>query len=317
MDEDAIERTCNRQCSGIARRRVFTLASERVLEAAQRNHSMDASNPYQSPSSTVLPPEEFSAVDVLSTSGRIGRIRYLAFSMGVGVLTMIAAGIGGGLGAALQAETVTYVVLGLAYLFAFVLSIMLTIQRCHDFNQSGWLSLLYLVPFVSLIFVFLPGTQGPNRFGNQTPPNSTALVVFGLFLPVVAFVGLLASVSLPAYNEYIDNANMAKVNSHYEEGARFVANEMRKHNTAAALGRAELELPADAAGWIAALNPSDVKSPDGTHAYVPAGSETSDNGAIGVAVSGSVATHDLSVELRRPAFVDMEAASTAIRLNEI
>ncbi len=266
MGEHAIARMRNTQDREIARGCAFGIASELIEGATARTCTMDASNPYQSPAAPVLPPDEFSAVDVLSTSGRIGRVRYLAFGMGIGLLTVLAGGIGGALGGALQSETVTYAVIGLGYLVAVVLQIMLTIQRCHDFNQSGWLSLLYLVPVVGLIFVFVPGTQGPNRFGNQTPPNSSALVVFGLFLPAVALVGLLVAVALPAYNAYIDLANTAKVNSHYEEGARFVGNEMRKYNTARALGRSDAALPADSAAWIASLNPDDVKSPDRTHA---------------------------------------------------
>ena len=180
---------------------------------------MDANNPYQSPTTPVLPAEAFDSVNIFSTSGRIGRIRYLAFGMGIGLLTLIAGGIGAALGGALQSETITYAVFGLGYLVAVGLQIMLTIQRCHDFNRSGWLALIYIVPLVSLIFYFVPGTQGPNRFGNQTPPNSTGLVVFGLYLPI-ALVGILAALGLPGSNKYIDNANMARVNSHYEEGAR-------------------------------------------------------------------------------------------------
>ena len=42
---------------------------------------------------------------------------------------------------------------------------------------------------------------------------------------VVAIIGILAAVALPAYQDYIRNSNMSKVNAHYEEGARFVANE--------------------------------------------------------------------------------------------
>ena len=34
---------------------------------------------------------------------------------------------------------------------------------------------------------------------------------------VVAIIGILAAVALPAYQSYIDTANMGKVNSHYEE----------------------------------------------------------------------------------------------------
>ncbi len=38
---------------------------------------------------------------------------------------------------------------------------------------------------------------------------------------VVAIIGILAAVALPAYQDYIKNANMAKVTSHFEEGTRY------------------------------------------------------------------------------------------------
>ena len=37
---------------------------------------------------------------------------------------------------------------------------------------------------------------------------------------VVAIIGILAAVALPAYQDYIASANMTKVNSHYEEAIR-------------------------------------------------------------------------------------------------
>jgi prepilin-type N-terminal cleavage/methylation domain-containing protein len=37
---------------------------------------------------------------------------------------------------------------------------------------------------------------------------------------VVAIIGILAAVALPAYQDYIKTANMAKVNAHFEEAKR-------------------------------------------------------------------------------------------------
>ena len=53
---------------------------------------------------------------------------------------------------------------------------------------------------------------------------------------VVAIIGILAAVALPAYQDYIRNANMAKVTSHYEEGSRYVQNELRKIQAGMAMG---------------------------------------------------------------------------------
>lgn len=42
-------------------------------------------------------------------------------------------------------------------------------KRWHDFDKSGWLTLLVIIPFVGFIVLIvlgcIPGTPGPNRFG--------------------------------------------------------------------------------------------------------------------------------------------------------
>ena len=123
-------------------------------------------NPYGAPRAAVRDTEEFQPVRIFAVSGRLGRARYIVYSMVLTFLIMAVAGILGGL---LGPAGVAVMVV--AYIAMFTISIMLTIQRSHDFNMSGWFSLLALVPLVNLIFWFIPGTDGPNRFGAKTPPD--------------------------------------------------------------------------------------------------------------------------------------------------
>jgi uncharacterized membrane protein YhaH (DUF805 family) len=91
-----------------------------------------------------------------------------------------------------------------------VLSFMLAIQRAHDFNASGWLGLLGLIPLVNLIFWFVPGTDGPNRFGHKTPPNSWGTVAAACIIPTIFVIGIVAAVAIPAYQDYAKRAATQK-----------------------------------------------------------------------------------------------------------
>jgi uncharacterized membrane protein YhaH (DUF805 family) len=158
-------------------------------------------NPYQAPGAPVADAgNEVQPVKALSISGRIGRARYIAYGTGYYVLfgaLMALSGLLGSVGGVLM------IVLWLALM---VIAFMLTIQRCHDFNVTGWLSLLMLVPLANLIFLFIPGTDGPNRFGAPTPPNSVGVLIVAWLFPVVALIGIIAAVSLPAYQDYTKRA---------------------------------------------------------------------------------------------------------------
>jgi uncharacterized membrane protein YhaH (DUF805 family) len=51
---------------------------------------------------------------------------------------------------------------------SFIPSLAVIVRRLHDQDKSGWFVLLGLVPIaniVLLVFMFLEGTKGPNRFG--------------------------------------------------------------------------------------------------------------------------------------------------------
>ncbi|MCR5177136.1 MAG: DUF805 domain-containing protein [Anaerovibrio sp.] len=52
-----------------------------------------------------------------------------------------------------------------------VLSFFNSIKRAHDLDKSGWLTLLFFIPFVNiaiaLYFLFAKGTYGPNKYGDD------------------------------------------------------------------------------------------------------------------------------------------------------
>ncbi len=160
-------------------------------------------NPYQAPKAAVADAEteEYQPVKVFSTTGRIGRLRYIAYTVGLTFLIMLVAGFV----AALLGPAGVFVTV-VAWGLILVISVMLTIQRAHDFNTSGWLALLIIIPLVSLIFWFIPGTVGSNRFGAKTPPNSTGVIIGACILPIIAIVGIMAAIALPAYSDYAKRA---------------------------------------------------------------------------------------------------------------
>jgi uncharacterized membrane protein YhaH (DUF805 family) len=161
-----------------------------------------AVNPYAAPKAAVADAatSEVQPVKIFSVSGRIGRARYIANIIGLyivfGALVVGLSAVAGPLGA----------VLWIGYM---VLAFMLTIQRCHDFNTSGWLSILVLVPLVNLIFWFIPGTDGRNRWGPPTPPNSIVTLVLVWLFPALVVVGIVAAIAIPAYQDYAKRAQQA------------------------------------------------------------------------------------------------------------
>jgi uncharacterized membrane protein YhaH (DUF805 family) len=159
-------------------------------------------NPYETPKAAVADTtQHFQPVKLFSVSGRIGRARYIAYGLGFWFLIgLIANALAPMLG------PVGPVVSVVALIALTVIGFMLTIQRCHDFNTTGWLSLLVLVPLANLIFWIIPGTDGPNRFGAPTLPNSVLVIIAACLVPVVFIGGVLAAIAIPAYQGYVKRA---------------------------------------------------------------------------------------------------------------
>ncbi|MBS7664189.1 DUF805 domain-containing protein [Pseudomonas lalucatii] len=148
-----------------------------------------ANSPYATPRATVaeaLPP--VGELNVFSLDGRIGRLRYLAWSL---MLTLAFAGV---MAVVAIAATVSDLLGGLltlgVVLGMLVVSVQIGAQRLHDIGWSAWLLLLNLVPVVNSIFWLLmlvvPGSTGANRYGPPPPANGLAVkLLAGLFLALL------------------------------------------------------------------------------------------------------------------------------------
>ena len=99
---------------------------------------------------------------------------------------------------------------------------------------------------------------------------------------VVAIIGILAAVAIPAYQDYIQNANAAKVKSAYESAVKATGAHLANQQTKIALGQSA-SWPADASAIYAIVNPQSVNGPDGTAQF--AGTAVDADGTIGVAVA--------------------------------
>ena len=177
---------------------------------------MESASPYSPPQTDLLTnQEEFGPIKILTAKGRIGRLRYIAYTIGVSlfvylvtmaVVAMVA------VGAESSPEQVggaVLVVMVLGYGAMLLINVLLTIQRSHDFNTTGWLSLVLLLPLVPLIFWFIPGSEGANRFGPPPPPNKGAAVAVVVILLVLVVGAILAAIAIPAYQEYVARATAA------------------------------------------------------------------------------------------------------------
>ena len=166
-----------------------------------------AATPYATPKAAVaeaLP--EFGELKAFTTDGRIGRLRYLAWSMVLMLACLPLFGIAGGFFAA--SEILGGLLMVLVGIAVAVVGIMFGVQRLHDIGWSGWLLLVTLVPIVggvfSLLMFIIPGSTAANRFGPPPPPNSRAVKILALLWVAIIVIAIVAAIALPAYMGYAD-----------------------------------------------------------------------------------------------------------------
>lgn len=179
--------------------------------------------------SNVPSEDETYSPQIISIHGRLGRLRYLAYTWISAILLSIVSGIVAAIAipffmkAGLVRSTFFVIAVSiLIYLPIIAASLVYTKRRLNDLNFSGWLGLLMLIPFLNLLFglylVFAPGSSGNNRYGAKPEKNSGLLVVAGILLPLV-MIGILAASAIPAYKNYIERAKAEKAAAAVEHQA--------------------------------------------------------------------------------------------------
>ena len=206
----------------------FSLAETHETDSSDSGFSRTDASPYAPPRSPVgddLP--EYSTLNVFTIVGRIGRLRYLAWTLVLTVAMLVASGIIATASFAVATASPTAGVilgslLGFALFVAMVwVSVQIGVQRLHDLGWSGWMYLLNLVPLVNSIFplllLVLPGNAGANQYGAPPPRNSTAVkVLASLWL---AFIPLMLIIVMTlGMNGYLDQLE-ANVDSSYESSS--------------------------------------------------------------------------------------------------
>jgi uncharacterized membrane protein YhaH (DUF805 family) len=172
---------------------------------------MESTSPYSPPQTELVgDQEEYGQVKLLSSNGRIGRLRYIAYTIGISLLCYLVMAMLSGLVGMILTEQQAGLFLIVIFLLGFggmiFINVLLTIQRSHDFNVTGLLSVILVIPLVPLIFWIIPGTEGANKFGPPPPPNKGAGVIVIVLLLLLFILGILAAIAIPAYQEYMARA---------------------------------------------------------------------------------------------------------------
>jgi len=175
--------------------------------------TMDSANPYSTPDAELNHgQDELYTPSILSFNGRIGRLRYLAYGMGLNTLLMVVMGIVIGvtmgtsafMGGSPEGMSMTAMLIGSVFYIGIILvSIMFAKRRLNDLNRSGWWCLLIFVPLANLLFaiyvMFFPGTDGDNNWGPAPAANSIGVLILGWMIPALCVLGIIAAIAIPQF----------------------------------------------------------------------------------------------------------------------
>lgn len=175
---------------------------------------------YRAPAADVVVQHgEFDESSMFTPAGRAGRLRYFGYAMVFAFLASLVMGILSGIFAAIGGSsntgfTAAGIIPMVAYLAISAMTIIFMIKRLHDLNWTGWISLLSVVPLVNVllavILIFVPGTPGPNKYGPPPRPENSVVAIVVVTLFLVAFIGIIAAIAIPAYNDFVNRAQQVQ-----------------------------------------------------------------------------------------------------------
>ena len=180
---------------------------------------MPEQNPYLTPEAPLeTSQKQFYQPKVFAFNGRIGRLRYLAYGIGVNlVLMLLLMPIMGGTMAFANTggqSAIGMLAMAAFYIATFIFSVMFGKRRLNDLNRSGWWFLLLFVPIVNLLMtiylIFFPGTDEINDFGPVPVENSLGVKALAFLLPIF-IIGILAAIAIPAYQGYVIRAQQSQM----------------------------------------------------------------------------------------------------------
>lgn len=141
--------------------------------------------------------------------GRIGRLRYMAYSFALGVLVVLCMAVL----MTMVGESAAGLALvqGLGVLASLAASLIVGARRLHDMGRKSWLAGGLIVPFVNIAvalwLVCAPGDARANRYGPAPGRNTRGLIVLAWAIPVIFLAGLLAAIVLAPHKSAVQRAH--------------------------------------------------------------------------------------------------------------
>jgi uncharacterized membrane protein YhaH (DUF805 family) len=186
------------------------------------------SNPYAAPDAVLseITDDEPYEPQILSVKGRIGRLRYLAYSWGITFVLMIVMGIAAavlipmyakrnaepGMGLGWQLNLILILVAA-GYLLIMAVIVIMAKRRFNDLDKSGWYTLLFIVPivniFAALYALVWPGTKGSNNYGPQPVKNSAGVIVIMVLMLIIMVA--YTTFAIQGYENYKARAQAARM----------------------------------------------------------------------------------------------------------